>query len=264
MRTRPIPRSGELLPVIGLGTWQTFDTRELLPLREVVGAFFDAGCRVIDSSPMYGRSEEAVGRLVTEPHAFLATKVWIQGKKEGEAQMQRSMKLLGRARSFDLMQVHNLVDVDVHLGTLRDWKAEGIFRYLGVTHYSPGAFDALERLMRTEALDFVQLPYSAGVREAEKRLLPCARDTDTAVLVMRPFEEGRLLSPTRGRPVPAWAHARGFESWAELFLAFVLARPEVTCVIPATAKVAHFRELARAGSGPELDDEGRRLLLAEL
>ena len=264
MKTRPIPKSGELLPVIGLGTWQTFDTRELLPLKEVVTEFFDAGCRVIDSSPMYGRSEETTGKLVTQPHAFLASKVWIQGKREGEAQMQRSMKLMGREHGFDLMQVHNLVDVDVHLETLRAWKAEGIFRYLGVTHYSLGAFEQLEKLMRTETLDFVQLPYSLGVREAEKRLLPCAKDTGTAVLVMRPFEEGRLLSPMRGREIPEWANARGFESWAELFLAFILRREEVTCVIPATSKVSHLREFVRAGVGSELDDEGERLLINEL
>lgn len=264
MRTREIPKSGELLPVIGLGTWQTFDTRELLPLREVTSGFFDAGCRVIDSSPMYGRAEETVGKLVTQPHAFLASKVWTQGKREGEAQLKRSMQLMGRTQGFDLMQVHNLVDVDVHLETLRALKAQGVVRYVGVTHYALSAFDALERLMRTEELDFVQLPYSAGVREAEQRLLPCARETGTAVLVMRPFEEGRLLSPMRGRVLPAWATARGFESWAELFLAFILARPEVTCVLPATAKVSHLREFLRAGNGPELDEEGRSLLLREL
>ncbi|PZR07215.1 MAG: aldo/keto reductase [Archangium gephyra] len=261
MRTRPIPRSGELLPVIGLGTWQTFDTRELVPLKEVVTGFFDAGCRVIDSSPMYGRSEETTGKLVSQPHAFLASKVWIEGKAEGEAQMRRSMKLMGREHGFDLMQVHNLVDVDVHLETLRAWKADGVFRYLGITHYQPSAFDELERLMKTESLDFVQLPYSLSAREAEARLLPCAKDTRTAVLVMQPFAEGRLLAPMRGREIPDWASARGFESWAELFLAFILRREEVTCVIAATAKVSHLREFVRAGKGPELDDEGEQLLI---
>lgn len=137
-----------------------------------------------------------------------------------------------------------------------------MFRYLGVTHYALDAFDALERLMRTEDVDFVQLPYSLAVRDAEKRLLPCAKDTGTAVLVMQPFEEGRLLAPMRGREIPEWAKARGFESWAELFLAFILRREEVTCVIPATAKVSHLREFVRAGTGPELDDEGAALLEA--
>jgi aryl-alcohol dehydrogenase-like predicted oxidoreductase len=267
MLMRTIPRSGEALPVIGLGTWQTFDVgtseAERAPLRDVLTTFLDRGGRVIDSSPMYGRSERVVGELLAElgrtDEAFLATKVWISGKAQGEQQMRTSLRLLGRER-LDLMQVHNLLDVDTHLATLRAWKRDGIFRYLGVTHYARGAFGQLERLVREEAVDFVQLPYSVVTREVEERLLPAAQETGTAVLVMRPLESGELMRRVRGKPLPAWAAELDCTSWAQLLLKFVIGHPAVTAPIPATASHAHLVDDLAAGSGRLPDAEMRQKL----
>jgi aryl-alcohol dehydrogenase-like predicted oxidoreductase len=172
---------------------------------------------------------------------FVATKVWTQGAREGIAQMERSMQRL-RAPRIDLMQVHNLVDVDTHLDTLDAWKQEGRIRYIGITHYHGGAFAALEKVMRTRPIDFVQFNYHALDREAEQRLLPAAADTGTAVLVNRPLGQGELVRRTRGRPLPAWATRAGYRSWAQLALAFVIAHPAVTCVIPATGDAAHLAD----------------------
>lgn len=272
MKTRTIPRTGERLPVIGLGSWRTFDVgtsrAERAPLLEVTRRFFAAGGRVIDSSPMYGRAEQVIGDILTElgpvdPPPFLATKVWTRGKKQGIAEMERSMRRLRTAR-VDLMQVHNLLDWEIHLPVLREWKAEGRIRLLGITHYSHGAFADLERLVRTESLDFVQLPYNVADREAEKRLLPAARDTGTAVLVMRPFGEGALFHGVRREPLPDWATDAGCASWSELFLKFVLSHPAVTCAIPATSNPEHLAENVAAGSGPDLDETARRKLIERL
>jgi len=269
MRARKIPRTGEEIPVVGLGTWQTFDvgkaSAEREPLAEVLQRFFAAGGRVIDSSPMYGRAESVVGDLVAAAKhpAFLATKVWTRGRDAGRAQMEESMRRL-RAEPLDLMQIHNLLDWKAHLPEMRAWRDEGRIRYLGITHYSLGSLSEMAQILRAEPLDFVQLPYSAGVREAEAELLPVAADTGTAVLVMRPFEEGELFSRVKGKPVPAWAAERGFESWAQLFLEFILAHPAVTCVIPATSKPSHLDQNMRAGCGPELDEALRKRLLGEL
>jgi aryl-alcohol dehydrogenase-like predicted oxidoreductase len=269
MRTRKIPRTGEEIPVVGLGTWQTFDVgssaAEREPLAEVLRSFFAAGGRVIDSSPMYGRAESVAGDLVAagKHPAFFATKVWTGGLEPGKAQIRESMRRL-RSERLDLLQVHNLLDHATHLPVMRGLREAGELRYVGVTHYSLGSFAAMERLMRTEQLDFVQLPYSLNVRAAEARLLPAAADTGTAVLVMRPFEEGALFSRVKGRALPEWASERGFASWAQLFLAFILAHPAVTCVLPATAKPHHLSENVRAGIGPELDAALRKKLLAEL
>jgi len=264
MLTRPIPRTGERLPAVGLGTWQTFDVegdREREPLLEVLRRLFAAGGRVIDSSPMYGRAESAVGDLVARlspaPAPFLATKVWTQGREAGEAQMRESFRRMRTAR-MDLMQVHNLVDWRTHLATLRRWKEEGKIRYLGITHYAPSAFEEMERILRQERVDFVQLPYSAGVREAESRLLPAAAETGTAVLVMRPFEEGALLRRVRGRPLPPWASEIDCGSWPQLFLKFILSHPAVTCAIPATSNPDHLADDARAGLGRLPGDDLRR------
>jgi diketogulonate reductase-like aldo/keto reductase len=277
MLQRPIPRSGEPLPAIGLGTWQTFDVgasaEARAPLAAVLRGLLDGGGRVIDSSPMYGRAEGVVGDLLAElpaaptpsgsPAPFLATKVWTTGRAAGEAQARESMRRM-RASVLDLLQVHNLLDWETHLPTLRAWKDRGRIRYLGVTHYSLSAFPQLERLMAAERLDFVQLPYSAATREAERRLLPAAAASGTAVLVMRPFEEGALFEAVRGRPLPAWAPEVGATSWAQLFLKFVLSHPAVTCAIPATAKPAHLAENLRAGAGPLLDERQRRRLADEI
>ena len=267
MLTRNVPSSGEALPVIGLGTWQTFDVgpedAARAPLREVLRRFFSAGARVIDSSPMYGRSEAVVGDLVRgtpwAPRAFVATKVWITGRDEGQAQMTASERRMGGR--IDLMQIHNLVDWKTHLPVLRAWKAAGRIRYLGITHYGVDAFDEMERILRSERIDFVQLPYSVGAREAEKRLLPAARDAGTAVVVMRPFERGSLFREARARPLPAFARELGAASWAQLFLKFILAHPAVTVVIPATADPEHVSENLGAGFGPLPTEELRRQLL---
>jgi aryl-alcohol dehydrogenase-like predicted oxidoreductase len=267
LMTRKIPSSGEALPAIGLGTWRTFDVgaadAERAPLREVLRRFFAQGARVIDSSPMYGRAESVVGDLLrgTPDHAraFVATKVWTEGKEAGVAQMEESERRMGGR--IDLMQVHNLLDWKTHLPTLRAWKAAGRIRYIGVTHYSLSAFDELEAILRGERVDFVQLPYSAGVREAEKRLLPAARDTGTAVLVMRPLESGALVSSAKGRPLPAYARELGATSWPQLLLKFILAHPAVTAAIPATANPAHLDDDLAAARGP-LPDEAQRKLIA--
>jgi aryl-alcohol dehydrogenase-like predicted oxidoreductase len=270
MITRLIPSTAEALPAVGLGTWQTFDVgegeSERAPLREVLRRFFEGGARVIDSSPMYGRSEGVVGDLVRgtafAKEAFIATKVWTEGRDEGERQMVESERRMGGR--LDLMQVHNLIDVNVHLKTLRAWKAARRIRYIGITHYSPSAFGTMERLLRDEKVDFVQLPYSVAVRDAERRLLPAARDTGTAVIVMRPFEGGTLFRQARSLPLPPFAPELGARSWAQLFLKWILGHPAVTVVIPATSDPEHLTDDLGAGFGPLPDEALRRRLLAYL
>ncbi len=269
MDTRSIPSTGERLPVVGLGTWQTFDAALDDAMRKrltaVLETLFAAGGSVIDSSPMYGRSEAVVGELLTamQGHgkAFVATKVWTQGEGAGIAQMETSFRLL-RHRPMDLMQVHNLVDWRLHLPTLRKWKAEGRIRYLGITHYTPGAHAELEAVMRAEPLDFVQLNYAADDRAAETRLLPLAAEKGIAVLVNQPFGGGGLLRKLRDKPLPSFAGEIGCSSWAQLLLKFVLANPAVTCVIPGTSRPEHMADNAKAGSGP-LPDAAMRKRIVE-
>jgi len=266
MITRVIPGSGEELPVLGLGTWQTFDVGAAgqRPLIDVLERFAAAGGKVIDTSPMYGRAEEVVGALRKHvPDAFLATKVWTRGREHGIEQMTRSMKLM-RTERVDLMQIHNLVDWRTHLATLRQWKADGVVRYLGITHYTTSAFSQLETIMREEEIDFVQLPLSIGVPDAEERLLPLARDRGVAVLVNRPFEEGTLLRNVRRRPLPDWARDYGAESWSELFLRWIVSHPAVTCVIPATSNAEHMSANLRAGEARLLSMKERRVLRVQL
>jgi diketogulonate reductase-like aldo/keto reductase len=272
MRTRRIPRTGEELPVVGMGTWRTFDAgdnpAERARLGEVLRRLFEAGGRVIDSSPMYGRAEQVVGELLgASPRPFLATKVWTSGRQEGIEQMRRSMRLMwpsGAGRPFDLMQIHNLVDWRNHLPTLRAWKEAGTIRYWGITHYVPSAFEEMETILRTEKPDFVQLPYSVGVREAEKRLLPACAEAGAAVLVMRPFEGGSLFREMLKRPLPAWAAEIDCTSWAQIFLKFILGHPAVTCPIPATSNPEHMADDARAGFGRLPDEAMRRRIVAEV
>jgi diketogulonate reductase-like aldo/keto reductase len=264
MNTRAIPRTGELLPVVGMGTWQTFDVDGTpAPLAEVITRFLDTGARVIDSSPMYGKAEQATGDLLAKTGKlgvpFLATKVWTQGKREGIEQMERSFKRM-RADKIDLMQVHNLVDVATHLPVLRDMKAAGKIRYIGVTHYARGQFGAIEKLMTAEKLDFIQIPYSIADREVEKRILPAAHDTGTAVLVMTPFESGGLFAKVRTKPLPAIAAELDCTSWAQLFLKFIIGHPAVTCPIPATSKPEHVADNLAAGFGRIPDDSQRNAL----
>jgi len=270
MLTRPIPSTGKPLAVIGCGTWQTFDVgngaSERAPLTAVLSTLFAAGGSVIDSSPMYGRSEAVAGELLTamqaRDKAFVATKVWTRGKQSGIDQMRRSMQLL-HAEPIDLMQIHNLVDWRVHLATLRAWKAEGKIRYLGVTHYTSSAFDELEAVLRAEALDFVQLNYALDDRAAERRLLPLAAERGIAVLVNRPFGGGGLLRTLRGKALPSWAGEIGCDSWAQLCLKFILGHPAVTCAIPGTSKPEHMADNVKAGLGA-LPDAGLRAKLAAL
>ena len=271
MRTRPIPRTGEELPVIGMGTWRTFDVdgaSEKERLREVLRRLFEAGGRVIDSSPMYGRAEQTVGELLgPSPRPFLATKVWTSGRDEGIAQMRRSMKLMwpsGQGRAFDLMQIHNLVDWRTHVRTLREWKDAGTIRYWGITHYTSGAFEEMEQIVKNEKPDFVQIPYSVGVREAEDRLLPACADARVAVLVERPFEAGSLLRDVLHRPLPSWAAEIDCTSWAQILLKWILGHPAVTCPIPATSNPEHMADDVRAGSGRLPDQAFRRRIVAEL
>jgi diketogulonate reductase-like aldo/keto reductase len=261
---KPIPKTGELLPAIGLGTWQTFDVgaakaaRE--PLRAVLQEFVRAGGSVVDSSPMYGQSETVAGDLAFELNAqknlFFATKVWTSGRDAGIRQMEESFRRL-RTQRMDLLQVHNLVDYRTHLTTLRRWKEEGKVRYIGVTHYTAGAYDDLARVVASEELDFVQLNYSIAEREAERRLLSLAAERKMAVLVNRPLAAGALFNKVRGKAVPPWAKEIGCASWSQIFLKFVISHPAVTCAIPATAKVAHLTDNMQALRGPLPDSACR-------
>ncbi|PCC72246.1 Aldo/keto reductase [Nannocystis exedens] len=270
MLTRTHPRTHEALPAIGMGTWQTFDVGrgagERAPLREVLAQFAAAGGRVIDSSPMYGRAEEVAGDLVAETGApakpFWATKVWTRGRAEGEAQIERSMRLL-RTDRLDLLQVHNLLDFDTHITTLRRLRDAGRVRYLGITHYTHSGLDELERVLRREPLDFVQLPYSAATRAAEQRLLPTAAELGVAVLVMRPFDGGSLFARVKGQPLPGWAADLECTSFGQLFLKFILGHPAVHCPLPATSSPKHMADNVRAGFG-RLPDATEREKIAAL
>jgi diketogulonate reductase-like aldo/keto reductase len=240
---RKIPATGEELPVVGLGTWQTFDVgdnaAERAALKAVLALLIKSGASMVDSSPMYGSSETVVGDLCEDLKArkslFLATKVWTSGRQAGIDQMSASIRKM-KAGAMDLMQVHNLVDVDTHLKTLADWKAQGKVRYVGITHYTTGSYPELMQHIRTGKLDFVQFNYNVGVREAEKTLLPLAQEKGAAVIVNRPFEEGDLFQKVKGKTLPDWAADYEIRSWGQFFLKYILSHPAVTCVIPGTSK----------------------------
>lgn len=254
--------------MIGLGTWQTFDVRggeaERRPLEDVLTTFVSMGGSVVDSSPMYGRAERVVGDLAAtlglSARLFMATKVWTSGEAAGLTQMEQSFEKLRTSR-IDLMQVHNLVDVDTHLRTLHAWKGEGRVRYVGVTHYTASGHDAVRRVLERHAVDFVQINYSVAEREAERHVLPIARERGIAVLVNRPFAEGRLLRTLRGRALPAWAAALGCAAWSQLLLKFVVSHPAVTCVIPATSNASHVRDNMQAGTGVMPGEPERRRIV---
>ena len=266
MLTRPIPSTGEVMPVIGLGTWRAFDVGAgaavRRPLREVSQLLLDAGGRVIDISPMYGRAEAVTGDLLAElgarQRAFVATKVWTTGRERGIEQMRRSAQLL-RTEVIDLVQIHNLVDWRTHLATLRRMKEEGRVRYIGVTHYTTGALPELARILVGEpGIDFVQLGYSLATRAPETELLPTAAARGVAVIVNQPLERGDLFRRVRGRALPDWAREFDCASWAQLFLKYLLAEPAVTCVIPATGNPEHMADDLKAGFGRLPDAQQRQ------
>jgi aryl-alcohol dehydrogenase-like predicted oxidoreductase len=265
MIQRTIPSSGEQLPAVGLGSYKTFDTEDIAAIQPVMDRFLALGGRVIDSSPMYGKAEAAIGKMLAgkqEP-AFRATKVWTRGKQDGIAQMNRSFERMG-AKTMDLMQIHNLVDWKVQLATLRAWKKEGRVRYIGITHYGHSAFDEMEKIVEKEKIDFVQLPYSVADRAAEKRLLPAAAAAGVAVLVMEPFASGALFTQVKGKALPAVASELGCTSWGQLFLKFLLGHPAVTCPIPATSKAKHVEDNLGALRGPVPDQAQRKAILAAM
>jgi diketogulonate reductase-like aldo/keto reductase len=263
MLSRSIPATGETLPAIGLGTWETFDvgpgaeTRR--PLAEVLARFVSRGGRLVDSSPMYGRAEGVVGALAGEgtllPSLFIATKVWTRGRSSGLEQMERSLRLLGKV---DLMQVHNLLDLDTQLASIRALKAARRVRYLGVTHYAASAYAELARVLKKEKPDFVQVNYSVAEPEAGAALLPLAADLGVAVIANRPFGGGEALRRALKQPLPGWAGEAGCTSWAQVFLKWILADPAVTCAIPATSNPAHLEEDLGAASLPLPDAAWRK------
>ena len=267
--TRKAAAAGVTLPVIGVGTWQTFDVARNAPergeLKEVLRTLVQAGGSVVDSSPMYGRAEEVVGDLAQEAAVlgslFLATKVWTRGQAAGIAQMEQSARLL-RSPRIDLMQVHNLVDWRTHLETLKAWKSAGRLRHIGITHYHSGAYDELMSVMRSREFDFVQFNYSMAEREAEARLLPLAAELGIGVIVNRPFSQGDLFPRVQGKPVPPWAAQFDCSSWAQFFLKWILSHPAVTCVIPGTRRVVHMHDNLGAGRG-RLPAAGERARMLE-
>lgn len=265
MHTRRMPSTGVSIPVVGVGTWRGFDVggdaQARARLTGVLQALFDAGGSVIDSSPMYGSSEEVTGDLLAalgaHPRAFVATKVWTEGRAKGIAQMEASMRKL-RDDRIELMQIHNLLDWRTHLDTLRGWKQEGRIQHLGITHYRDDAHEQLEAVIRSEAIDSVQLNYSIDNRAAETRLLPLAADRGVAVIVNLPFGGGGLLQKLSATPLPGWAAEIECRTWAQALIKFVVAHPAVTCVIPGTSRPEHMRENAEAGTGALPDDALRR------
>ncbi|RAJ94368.1 diketogulonate reductase-like aldo/keto reductase [Larkinella arboricola] len=268
MLNRPIPSSKEKLPVVGIGTWQTFDVAgktEQEPLLQALKAVHQAGGRLIDSSPMYGRSEEVVGTLTAgsgiQNEFFYATKVWTRGREAGIQQMDDSMRKMKRP-TMDLMQIHNLLDWKTHLETLKAWKAAGKIRYIGITHYTDSMHDDLVDIFTKYPIDFVQFNYSILSRNAEKKLLPAAQDKGVATIINQPFAEGRLFSLVKGKELPAWAKENDINSWAQFFLKFLIGHPAVTCVIPGTSNPRHAADNMLAGHGRQPDSALREKMAA--
>jgi diketogulonate reductase-like aldo/keto reductase len=262
MTTKPIPSTGQALPVIGLGTWQTFDVGSdaaaRARLRETLALL---NGNLVDSSPMYGSSETVAGDLIAErgmrDKLFVATKVWTTGREEGIRQMETSLKRL-RVERMDLMQVHNLADVATRTETLQEWKQKKRIRYIGITHYTSSAYAEVERWLKTKQYDFLQINYSLGERESENRLLPLAQELQVAVIANRPFAEGALFRRVKGKPLPPWAAALGIESWAQYFLKWIVSHPAVTCAIPGTGNPKHMQDNLGAGVGKLLSAEQRK------
>jgi diketogulonate reductase-like aldo/keto reductase len=260
--SRKIPSTGEALPVIGLGTWQAFDVQgDTGALREVVKIFAAMGGRLVDSSPMYGAAESVVGDLAGElrlhERLFFATKVWTSGRAEGIRQIETSFKRM-RVQRMDLLQVHNLVDVETHTKTLLEMKAAQKTRYIGITHYTASAHDEVTRWLRTGQYDFLQINYSLAERDAEKSLFPLALEKKVAVIANRPFGEGMLFRKVKGKPLPPWAAELGVASWAQFFLKWIVSHPAVTCAIPGTGNPQHMKDNLGAGQGALPDAAARR------
>lgn len=270
MLTKPIPASGEALPAIGLGTYKGFDLAgtpaHRTRLAAVIERLFAAGGSIVDSSPMYGKAEARAGEALAMQgrtgDAFVMTKVWTSGREAGLRQMRESLRHF-RLDRMALMQIHNLVDWRTHLETLRLWKEEGKIRYLGITHYTTGAFAEVEAVLRAEAMDFLQIPYSIAEREAERRLLPLCRERGVAVIANVPLGAGRLMRAAAGKALPAWAEAFGAASWTQFFLKYLLGHPDCTCVIPGTGDPGHAADLLAAGDG-RLPDESERRRMANM
>jgi diketogulonate reductase-like aldo/keto reductase len=269
--TRAIPSSGEKLPVIGLGSWITFNVGDDPELRDecaaVMAAFFAAGGRVIDSSPMYGSSQEVIGyglaKLRSPGSLFSAEKVWTSSGSGGAGQVEQSREFWGVKR-FDLLQVHNLLAWEDHLPMLLAMKEEGRLRYVGITTSEGRRHEEVEKIMASRPIDFVQITYNALDREVEQRILPLARERGIAVLVNRPFREGALIRAVQRHPLPSWAGEAGAANWAQFLLKFIVSHPAVTCAIPATSRVDHVRENMGAASGPLPDDALRRRMAAHI
>lgn len=268
--TRAIPSSGERLPVIGMGTWITFDAGSIPAARQnllpVLQNFFDAGGAVIDSSPMYGSSESVLGELLPQvrnaARLFAATKVWTPGRALGVSQMERSRQLWD-VRRFDLMQIHNMLDWETHIETLKSMKSTGKVRYIGITTSHGARHDAMERVMQREPFDFVQFTYNLADRTVERRLLPLAAERRLAVIVNRPFDGGGLFRAVRNRALPAYASEIDCSAWSQLFLKFIVSHPAVTCAIPATSNPDHMRENMRALYGRLPDAALRKRIAAD-
>lgn len=269
IRKRTIPSSGEELPVVGVGTWRTFDVdnsnEEKNPLKDVLKNLVAKNARVVDSSPMYGRSESVVGDLSTQlglnDKLFIATKVWTSGKENGIQQMNESFEKMKR-KQIDLMQIHNLVDWQTHLKTLREWKEQKRIRYIGITHYSETAYSTIEQILKSEPLDFLQINYSLGSRHADERLLPLAKDKNVAVIINRPFMEGALFKYVSGKALPEFAKEFDCKSWAQFFLKFIISHPAVNCPIPGTSNPVHMLDNLGAAFG-RLPDERMRVRMIQ-
>ncbi|WP_372016815.1 aldo/keto reductase [Pseudoxanthomonas sp. 10H] len=270
MLTRVIPSSGEKLPVIGAGTSGSYDVAldspEYAQLQQVVKAFFEGGGRLIDTSPNYGRSDEVVGRLLADggwrKQAFIATKIAADSREAAEAQWADSLRRL-RTDKVELLQVHNLRDWQRQLAYARELKAQGRTKYVGVTHYTDAGLPELERILRGEKLDFIQIHYSVNSTGAAKTVLPLAQDRGVAVIVNRAFDDGKLFARVKDVPLPAWAAEAGVTSWAQMFLKFAISHPAVTVVIPATGKPERQLDQLKAGRGPLLSQARQQELVAK-
>ena len=267
MITRKIPSSGELIPAIGLGSWITFNVgdseNELAPMRNVLGAFVEAGGKVIDSSPMYGRSEKVIGKLAAELNVtdklWFATKVWTTGESSGKTQIENSREYFKKWPV--LLQVHNLQDLKTHLRTLRALKEEGKLKYIGVTHYLDSEHETLANVVKAEKLDFIQVNFSIRSRSAENYLLPLAAERGVGVIINKPFESGALFPAINNVSLPTWSKEWGISSWSAFFLKYIISNTNITCTIPATSQVSHLKENMAACFGPVPDEATRKKMV---